>query len=258
MEDTRFHKIKLPKKYIIKNPVYKQIPNKSLKLKDNVLAFFNGIKWHIIPIAVSKEFPIIHEKMNLKSHISRIKNAHDIVQVDVTITFCPFTYIPIIYDGLFDLDGTLYKNNIVLKNINNEKIIQSQGINTENKIIIKKWEVILLTLESAITKFPDSLFIDVELKNNIFVSEDFSFKNCKLSFDNIQPNSIIYGIEYYKKNTNDNDLHYVAVISTSPNKINDYFIKNNTKIRNRNGFIMPCKWGAWCQLFPQTKTIYLK
>lgn len=263
-------KTSLENKYIIDLPKYVPVPPRHLQLQDKVLVYNNGFKWRIIPLEIMKNYPIIYDKVYEKYYQTRINNKYNKVTTDITISYCPYTSVSIIYEGVYELDSNVYNNNIVLVNKNtNEKFVQLIGQCLISNKCKKRWEVKQMTLKNALKSYPDCeyLFTDLPYSYN-FVPKNYNtiskiYYPLTNTNDKINKKTLIYGIVYNSSTTKSNNLKYVAIIGKNmsydieENGIQRYLEKHESEIREKFGFIIPCFWFIWYDVFPTTKIIQL-
>lgn len=252
---------------IIKDPNYTMDPPNNLNINDTVLVYNDGRTWKVVSLDIVLSHPIIYDKY----YDDDINNTVS----DISITYCPYTSCAIIYYDKYKLTNKIYNNNIIIKN-NNGYMIQMLGIlySKYNKMIpsiIRREEVKIMTLQNALTRYPDCQFLHYTTKMKPLVNKKY-LSNTKIMYkiNNISkrfhPKTLIYGIEYITNNSI-STKKYSAIIGDdtsknkpnsrdyNKNKFNIYFVKMMDEIRERNGIVYPVYWYAWYAMFPTTKVI---
>lgn len=221
---------------IYKNPLFvPQLSSHYIGLSDYVMSYYNGTNWKIIPLKDALQYPIIYDKYNGIT--------------DISITFCPYSYSCIIYFNLLVATNKIHRNNIVLALKNNKDTIIEQltgKIHSKNRnrnrqtSFLRRSEVKIMTLRSALSLYPDCLFF----QNN---------KKIK-PLAKIKDNIIIYGILYKDVNTiilSNKKFDYIK------DGYFDYFKNNMDDIKIKGGIIIPCSKDAWLKHFPDSKIVYI-
>ena len=262
----------------IKTPIFLPQTPLGVKLKDQILIYNDNKKYKIVPLNVLLNFPVIFDNYNL----SKVDEIGD-KTVKITISTCPFTLSSVIYLDEWFPSNYVYNNNLIL--INKDRtvfLIQNNGESysltdgsrlTENN---KKLEAKIMTLRDAITLYPDSVFLHLNINLEYILTPDYYINNTILypiaktneKFNKFHPKTLVFGIEYFsKKNSR---KKYSALIgkgsknnkiykkSILKNGIEKYLAKMIFKIREKGGIIIPCFWFAWCTFHPNTNIVDLK
>lgn len=144
-----------------KNDYFKDSPPKNINLSDTVIAYFDGIKWKIIPLYIMLQHSIIHDVYI---------DPNSVNSINISVYVCPNTLFSCVYFDKFELHNKLHCDNVsVINNENNYVIIpitNTMYSTITNKTInnfIRKGEVKILTYKNIMYLFPDSLFFDVDM-----------------------------------------------------------------------------------------------
>lgn len=114
----------------INKPIYKNKMPKFMKESDLVLAFNDGKNIKLLPLQIMYNREIVHDYIYIP-----INNNY--TKVPISITYCPLSGSPIIYEGIWENSGFVYNNNTILYNIQTDKLmIQIYG-RTLNKNFTK-------------------------------------------------------------------------------------------------------------------------
>jgi hypothetical protein len=232
---------------------------------DLCISFHDGRDIKIYPLAILFERYIIHDKF--------YKNGKEF---DVSITYCPFTGCPIVYEGLWGVSGLLYNNNIILFNLKNKDLmVQIFGVIIYGYNIghtPRKWPMIIIPFDKI---YDDSCkVLQGELNdNNNYLNNSFN--------EYLKENRINYPIAKYSLKHHQKKIVYVInnfntiptqnrntsiIVPTRKNKekninINNknvkiYYDKNiNSYILNKNQFVIPMFWFASYALFNDPQII---
>lgn len=250
-----FSKIKPIDKPIFKN----NIPSFCNK-KDLCLSYSDGKNIKIYPIKVMNERRIIHDYLYDGDK-----------SIQVSITYCPLTGSPVVYEGLWGFSGMLYNNNDVLYNTENNEDLIVQIIGTVvygNKLgkCPPKWQMIITSLENIMNE--QSLILQGELGDEISYENDtyalykqidrIDYPINKYS-NKYHQKKIVYALDTIPMATQSNNnsfqqarLPSILVISK---KYKNKRISKNTKINfndntnsyilnNNDSFIIPMYWFA--------------
>ncbi len=275
----------------IKDPIFvPRIPNE-YELNCPVIVYHNGRKHRIISRELMMRYPIIYDKYYdpVSAQASDSTNTGSIS--DITVTYCPYTSSSIIYFGFFIMTDKIFNSNIILQNMDNPDkiVVQLTGLilkrssirpnpslkdgniyspNTKD-MVIRKSEIKIMTLRNAISKYPDSTYLDIsQYKKRELLDDSYNCNKEILypltnSSSEYHPKTLVYGIEYLSKK--DGSKKYAAIISkdASKNKVNSvdvikngydkYFYEMIDNIREKGGIVIPCFWFAWYAMHPETK-----
>jgi len=256
--------------------VYKNRPPEKLLLHDLVIVYNDGRNNKIYDLDFLSNNPIIYDKY----YDSVVVNSESgLEQVDVTITHCQISLSTIIYFGKYKLSTYVYRNNIVIQNVDDddEYILQLSGEiyskKSNSKIDKKIFRVgtKIMTLRQAISNYPDGIFNDDMVKNeeilfpNNIYNKIFDEIYLELSkhHHKIDPKTIIYGIEYYSSDEATTKKFSAIVNKNTHTNFNlgksfeKYFSKTISKLLEKGAFITPCYFGPWVLFHPKTKIIYI-
>ena len=264
----------------IKDPIFvPKIPDK-YELNDSVIVYHNGRKHKIVPRDFMMKYPIIYDKYYNKSQspsVADVASSNTGFISDITVCFCPYTSSSITFFGSFAITDKVFNSNIVLQNMDDpdKLVIQLSGdiySSSTKKLqstIIRKSEIKIMTLRNAISKYPDSMYLDIsqykgkELLNVSYNSNKEILYPVTNGSSEYHPKTLIYGIEFLSKK--DGNKKYAAIVSkdASKNKVNSvnmikngydkYFYETIDKIREKGGIMIPCFWFAWYTMHPDTR-----
>lgn len=265
----------------INDPIFTPIIPKEYELNEPVIVYYNGIKYKIIPQKFMMKFPIIYDKYYTSditsSSNTRVIKPNTGYTSDITVSYCPYTASSIIYFEKYVLTNKIFNSNIILQNMddNNKLIVQLSGLSLYKSTndFIQRGEIKIMTLRNAISKYPDSSFLDIsKYKKKELLKQSYNINNEILypllyNSSEYHPKTLIYGIDYISKK--DSGAKYSAIVSkdASKNKVNNidiikngydiYFNKMMENIREKGGVVIPCFWFAWYAMHPETRIIKL-
>lgn len=252
----------------INNPEYK---NRSLNidLSEPVVIYNDGKKWKCVQVKTLLCYPIIHD-IYFDNETVKQKD-----MLNISLTFCPFTYTPIVYEGTYQMTGEVYQNNIIIRDMENPTrvLLQIDGIaiSPNGDEMVRKWEAKVMRYRDAITYHPDSLFLPTSFsEDKLLVPLDYFHtstiiypleKRAKV----YHPKTLVYGIEYYNKGK----LDYSVVVGKDAGKepsgidinksgVYDYLSEHLDGLIEKTAVIIPCFWFAWIAIHPETKVVELK
>lgn len=231
----------------INNNMFVDYANKNIKLDDIVIAYFDGIKWKIVPLIIMLQFSILHDIYNEQDGTTKLQ---------ISIYVCPNTLFSCVYFGKFELYDKKHCNNVAIINNENNYVltpITNQMYSTiTNKQInnfIRKGEVKILTYKNIMYLFPDSLFMNIdEIKQ-------------KINEHSINKGKLIYVIEY--KSKSNFKYKYTIIIPKHDsydiikNGFGKYYHTMINSIRTKGGIIYPCLLDAWKNCGMDYKTVKL-
>ena len=150
------------------------------------------------------------------------------------------------------------------------------GLKIDKKYIIennKRSEIKIMTLRSAIIFAPDAKYMilnnDIEIIPIIkleYYSNNLDYENNELNIL-IHPKSLVYIIQFKSFISKDDkttillgkDINKLQVtgFDFKKSKIDYYLSKNESKILNRSGYIIPCLWYIAKIDYPDAKLVYI-
>lgn len=248
------------KDYIITN----NVPD--IELNEQVVAFNDGINWHAVSLKLMHMYPIIHISFN----DSKIN-----VVIPMSLLLCPYTCFTAVFESTLS-----YKNNSVTQDENGFIEIVDENNNEVNLLDgsvtidgtsenVKRFEVNLMTLRDMVTLYANIKFV-VPIKNNKHPEPvvDLSYLKEKLDGEYvIHPKTLIYIIEY--KSTKSEGYKQTILVGSgtsydnssgfniNKNGVTKYMTTNDTKIRQKSGFIYPIFWFVAKKMFPDANVIKL-
>jgi hypothetical protein len=265
----------------IENPKFSTRVPARYNLSDVAIVYNDGRKYKIVPQNIIMNYPILHDKYYDD------KQSPGIIS-DITVTYCPFTASSITYFGNFEITDKVFNSNIVLRNKDDkDKLtvqltgnIYSASTGKFYNTVIRKGEVKIMNLRNAISKYPDSLYLDKYDKYDKYDSKmilDSSYNTNNKIFYSLtdksskyHPKTLIYGIEYLSaRSQKEGYKKYSTIVSKDASKdkansrnitengYNKYFDKMMEKIRDKGGIIIPCYWFSWYAMHPKAKVIKL-
>jgi hypothetical protein len=198
----------------IYSPIYKNRKPNFMKNNDLTLAFYDGKQIKILPINIMFKREIVHDFIYENNN-----------KIDISITYCPFTGTPIIYQGKMTNSGLIYQNNIVL--YENNKLMTQIPMNNN----IKKWSMIIVPFNKIFNK--STLVLQGENNDDVNYSE-------KKYIEYMKTNKLVYPIF---GNININELQLVKkIVYVLLNKDNTIDIVDNNSTDNNiltETFIIP-------------------
>ena len=189
--------------------IFQSIDKYNMDLFDNIVMWFDGSNWKIVPIYVSLSYPIIYDTF-----------VDDDEKYDVSIVVCPITLRSVMFKGKFEFHS--YEDyRMILKEENGDDFLPidlNKKIN--EKLIIKdnkRIEVKIMTLRNAIVYSPDAVFIKCKKETKFIINKSY-YNNDKdisgntLKIDFIHPKTLVY-IVHYNSNTAKEDKYAIPTPS---------------------------------------------
>lgn len=246
--------------YVVTNTV------PDIELNEKVVAFNDGINWHAISLKLMYMYPVIYIAFN---------NSKTGIVTQMSLLLCPYTCFTAVFDSTLS-----YKNDsitqdengfikVVDENNNDIDLLDGSFVKNKTKENIKRIEVNLMTLRDMVTLYANIKFI-VLTKNNKLPNPiiNLSYLEEKLGSEHvIHPKTLVYVIEY--KSTKNEEYKQTILIGSgasydnssgfniNKNGITKYMNVNDTKIRQRSGFIYPIMWFVAKKMFPDANVIKL-
>lgn len=238
----------------------------SIKLSDQVILYNTGDQWKIIPLLIFLCFPIIYDKYSFEENI-----------YDVTVVVCPISLMATVLIGTFEFE-TYHENTMILREVNTSDLIPiDSGYKIDEKYVIennKRLEVKIMTLRSAIIMSPDPKYMILNKSKKeltpIFDIDYYSneFDYNKTEFNSlIHPKTLVYIIQYKSYTDEENKTSILLGKDVNKNtvtgydfkksQISEYLKKHNSKILNREGYILPCLWYIAKSTYPSAKLVYM-
>lgn len=239
----------------------------TIKLSDQVILYNTGDQWKIVPLLISLAYPIIYDKYDTGENV-----------YDITIAVCPVSLMATILKGVFNVE-IYYENVLVLREESTNDLIPiDSGYKINEKYVVennKRLEIKIMTLRSAIIMIPDAKYMILNstkfkhLKSIIdieYYSSNVDYNGNDLN-SLIHPKTLVYIIQY--KSYNDDENKTSILLGKDVNKSTvtgydfrlsktlDYLKKNNSKILNRAGYILPCLWYIAKITYPDAKLVYI-
>lgn len=239
---------KLDRKYnYLITPVFTSNPP-DINLTDLVITYNTGTKIRIINLTTMLEHVIVYDKF-FDTSTKKVQ--------DISITCCPVSLTCVVYFGKWELTGTLYQDNILLKQ-NNQIICQLSGQNYDKLQeqasedfefeLIRRSDCKIMNLKNAITIERDCEFLADYDKLNISSNKNYD--------------DLIYGIEYISGK--EEKLKYTMLVpkpsknfDIATNNIKQYLEEFGEKIKNKAGLIITSTRHTWELFHPDTKIVNL-
>jgi|SRR3989344_7600555 len=264
-KDIQRTNIDLHNRYI-NNPIFIPQPL-NIDITSPVVAFNNNQEWKIVPVSFLIHTPIIHDVIFEGTEPNK-------KIIDVSLTFCPYTYTAILYEGTWCMTDKIYNSNIVLENMKEPSMmIQAIGVKTIKKkeILVRKWNTRILTLRRAISEYPDCVYLHNKISEKLkalIPTPYYHDTNILYPLINkvskYHPKTIVHGIEYRSKGI----MKYSVIIgndaSDKPsgldiysNKVYEYLEKKNKDLIDKFAIVIPTFWFSWITFHPEAKIIKL-
>ncbi|AYV78475.1 MAG: hypothetical protein Edafosvirus14_22 [Edafosvirus sp.] len=260
----------------IDNPIFNHDPPADLKLKDKVLIYFNGINWKIIPIDFLLKYPLVYDIITETDSEGKIVH-----NIPVTVSFCPLTFVSVVYEGTYTPSEYLLNNCLVIKNKTNELLpiitgMKQSNPETSDKIHVRRWEADIKLFRNALSDYPDAQYLVTSghTNNNAPIVDNEYINNNEIMYDNItnniascfHPKTLVYLIEYKsQQNKNkytiivgkDANTKNVSGYDTAKSGLTPYLENIEGNLRDKVGFILPVFWYAWKPFYNDAKIICL-
>lgn len=229
----------------------------TLSLSDSVVCYTDGIDIKIVPLYIMKKYPILYDTFNVSNN-----------KKTISLVVCPFTLASSVFEETLKLSGDVENSSIVLQH-NTEKF--NAVIGSSN---IKRHSVQIKTLRNAFTDhvhakylylkditnidkisdIVDKKYYEVQNKINIHqpIFHDKTLVYLILYRSSQSHNikcTVIVGSNATKKNVSGYNIH--------ESKISEYLEKNEDKIEEKMGFIIPILWFAYKPFYPDAKIVLL-
>lgn len=237
----------------------------TIKLSDQVILYNNGTDWQVVPLLVSLSYPIIYDYYQFEEN-----------KYDISLVVCPISLTATIFKGKFKFE-TYVDNIMILRDIDTDELIpinSNYKLNNQTENFTnKRIEVKIITLRNAIIFAPDPKYMI--LNKNIKLSPilDIHYYSNNVDLNNnefnslIHPKTLVYVVQYKSYNLEENktsillgkDVNKSEVTGYDfrKSKMYDYLKKINTKILNREGYILPCLWYVAKSVYPSARLIYI-
>lgn len=262
------------------NPHFTHRMDPDINLDATIFVYHDGRKWKYLPYQFVTMYPVIQDKYYETTKPGKNK------VIDMTISICPFSLYATIYYEKYKPANLILKNNIVLQNKNYYlSPILNIYFNKDNRQLANinplRGEVKVMTLRNALSKYPDSVMIDMKKTSIIdpLVSKEYC-ENNNILFGEVtypkiyHPKTLTYIIEYLSNDIDSSDPYKYSIlvskdsqpknsncINIDENGISKYLEKMLDKIREKGGLLVPCYWFAWMdsneKLGRETKVIKL-
>jgi hypothetical protein len=228
--------------------------NLELKLRDKIVAYFNGKNWCVVPLSLFLKYPILYDYYYENNE-----------KKDITVVVCPFTLVACSFEAkLYPTEFTKH-GILVLKDIH-DNYINLIDFNSTDKTVYKKREVELKVYRNVITQYNDPFFL---ILNKNFIAKPkldiIRVNNKNLSKTQIYPLSLVHLLIYKSKNTDNHDDKFTVIIGHNIKKtkvtgfnyqktfINEYIEEHEQEIFDRSGFIYPILYSAVANLMQHIK-----
>ena len=261
------HNLKLSNR-ILGEQDYKYSNTSQLSLKDKIVAYYNGLKWRVVPLYIFLSYPVIYDKYY---------NEENNLNIPISICVCPFTLASCIFEGKFIPSEYILNSILVLTNEKNIllPIITNYMTEADNTLTkIKRWQCSIKLLRNAISDHPDCQFmipkinldkqiINKEYYNNnkLLFSNEMLFKNNSYEEKNkIHPKTLVHILQYESVKTLGEK--YTIIIGLGKNieepsgynikesGFNGYLEEYDFKLKEKSGFIIPILWFPCLNIYP--------
>jgi hypothetical protein len=248
---------------------YKFIPetHDTINLADQIVIYFDGVKWKIVPLLVCMAHPIIYDYYYINDK-----------KIPITVVVCPVSLRSILVKGRFVLNSYVkestdiasikkintHDNKIKIKKGNKTKLIIRESVtnnlmsidigtkmDSEHFIYVsKRSEVQIMTLRNAILFASDPIYISLDVKsikpliNLSYYTNNEKIDNTVISLkdNNYHPKTLVRLIKCESDNTiiigSDASLNAISGYDVSKTLLNTYLQKNQEKLIENNCFIM--------------------
>ncbi len=226
-------------------------PPETLQLYDNVVNFYNGYKWVVIPMDTILRYPIIHTVYHDKEE-----------EYETTVVICPLTLRGSVIKGKFNF--LRYTQSVMnLINDKNEEVkinINLKKDENNNKLFSKRFEVKIRNLRNSLVDIQDCLYLNINKKKlNDYVIEKKYYSN-RYDVNNnlieprliiIHPKTIVNIIQYTNSKGENKetiivgkDAKYdiVTGYDTKKSGFDDYIRKYREQLLRRDGYVIPIMW----------------
>jgi hypothetical protein len=229
-------------------PYIEFIQKYDISLSDNVIAFFDGIQFKIIPLKYLSNNFIIYTHCYVRSSS---KGKIKLDKIDATISICPLAFNPIAYQGKLTISSHYKDNGYLILSDGEHDFYQfnSHKIDDNKKININKWECIVDSLYNIIitlSHYGDPLYLDNDNKKP-FINYDFI------------SNHLIYGIEYYSHSmSNINAIHFTPSndrFNSHKNGFEHLYLEWTKKIHHHASIVHYTDLKSWIFFFPHSKSM---
>lgn len=260
------HNLKLSDRILKKSDyIYKNYTD--LSLKDNVVSYYNGLNWKIVPLNIFLEFPVIHDL-----YYEEDASTGEIISIAV----CPFTLASSAFLGEYKPSEYLLNSSLVLTDNKNNllPIISGFSTNNDGKLLkIKRWETFIKVFRIALSDYPDCQFIipTIKLQSSI-INTDY-YKNENIIYpinqpDNyIHPKTLVYVIQYKSSKTlkdkysiiigHDANESEPTGYNTKESGLSKYIDMMKMKFVEKSAFLISQLWFSWFAFYPNAKIIQL-
>ncbi len=232
-----------------------KIRDSSIELSDDVVFYFNGFKFVVIPLNLMKCYPIIYDTIDVEYNGSKYN-------YDVSIIHCPKSGFTFILHGRYILEDYMEDDRIIVSNIENTFKDNIFDIYKKNSCI-RRWEVRIDKFKNILINHPDFLLVANKQDNFPLFKLTSLYKNSKSL---IHPLTVVYLLEY--KSEKENKDKYTVIVGNDHSKkkpifnfkyngINEYLRKNSHDLQLKCAFIIPIYWHTVNKYYNKAKVIIL-
>lgn len=260
------HGLDLNDRFLSEND-YSYVDDSDILMKNEILAYNDGLKWKVVPLDIAKKYPVIHDKYY---------DDTDDTTYPISISLCPFTLSCSVFYGIYTPSEYTINSSLILTNTHNDLLPIISGCSTDpdGKISrIKRWECFIKTFRNAVMDYPDCVYIKLkDGEPNDILHPDY-YTDTKLAFhmlkspDIVHPKTLVYVLQYRSLKTKeykytilvgkDADMEHPTGYNTKESGVSDYIQKMDFKLSERSVYIMPILWCSWINFFPYSKIIKL-
>lgn len=260
------HNLNLVERILNENN-YEYINKSELSLKDNIVSYYNGLNWRIVPLDIFLRYPVIHD---------RYYEEEDTNGEILTIALCPFTLACCAFLGKYIPSEYLLNSSLVLTDEQNNllPIISGYSTNPDNESTkIKRWECFIKIFRNAISDYPDCQYISLKrellppiINLNYYRNEDIIYP-INLPNNNIHPKTLIYVVQYKSSKTLNDKYSIIIGHDANESEPTGYNMKESGlmkyidlmkfKFSEKSAFMIPQLWFSWFAFYPNAKLIQL-
>lgn len=260
------HGLDMKNRFLSEND-YSFETDSNIMMKNEILAYHDGIKWKVIPLDLIKKYPVIHDKYY---------DDVDDTTYPISISLCPFTLSCSVFYGTYTPSEYIINSSLILTNAQNDLLPIISGSSTDPNGItsrVKRWECFIKIFRNAITDCPDCVYMKCSdhkfndiLDPNYYIDTKLAYPIPK-SPDIIHPKTLVYVLQYKSLKTKENKYtilvgknattDYPTGYNTKESGVTDYIDKMDFKLSERSVYMMPILWCAWINFFPYSKIVRL-
>lgn len=228
----------------------------NFRIRDNVVAFFNGREWNVIALDFMLKHPIFYYK-----HWSD----KEMVYFDNSLFVCPITLRSMIYKGKIRVSKIIdYELILINTDTKDEFSISNpytghadlEGKEKKIKSQVKRHEVKIFEHRDMFAFESDPIYVVVDTDADYILNKEYYSNRLdihgKMLSNSIHPKTLVYIVQYYSKT--DNRYRHLVLMGSNANqdtivgykyrksKVWEHVRDNKETMITKRAFIYPMLW----------------